>query len=287
MVEHLSYSQLNTATTCGEQYRLQRIIRVPQTPAWALIGGSSVHTATEQRDLSAHGVDVSVESFEDIFERLTLEAEEESGLDRSAFRASGRASNQWPDKENAAWWLANGPAMVNRWTNWVRNVPWNLWVTPHGLPAAELEFNLWLERAQVIIKGFIDRVFVDGDGNLIVVDLKTGASKQSSYRQLGTYKVALKDKWPDQPIKFGAFWDARSGATGAVMPLNEYDIDRVEWQYNALKTMRAEGLFLPAPSNMCGSCSVASWCYEVNGENAGQVRPPWVDIEEWEGGEVA
>ena len=47
---HLSPSQINTLLTCGEQYRLERVVRVPSRPMWAGIGGSTVHKVTEQLD---------------------------------------------------------------------------------------------------------------------------------------------------------------------------------------------------------------------------------------------
>lgn len=50
----LSYSQMETLLSCGEKYRLTKIVQVPEQPAWYLIGGSAVHTATETYDLAKH-----------------------------------------------------------------------------------------------------------------------------------------------------------------------------------------------------------------------------------------
>lgn len=52
-MSHLSYSQVETLLSCGEKYRLTKIVQVPEQPAWYLIGGSAVHTATEAYDLAA------------------------------------------------------------------------------------------------------------------------------------------------------------------------------------------------------------------------------------------
>ena len=281
-MERLSYSQLNSFTTCGESYRLERVIRVPRRPGWALVGGSAVHEITEQNDLREHGVDVPLVTFEEAFERLTAEAEEESGLPRSEFKASGRASKANPNKEDRDWWLAEGPLMVNRWLNWRRSSPWDIWITPQGKPAIELEFDVFVDNDSVDVKMFVDRVFTDG-ASLIVLDLKTGASKQPTARQLGVYKVGILDKWPGLPVRFGTFWDARSGATGPVYPLNEYSLRRLEWQFAALKEARRQNLYLPSPGPMCGSCSVNEHCYEYNPEATARIRPPWVSVEEWEG----
>lgn len=53
MARPLSYSQMETLLSCGEKYRLTKIVGVPEKPAWYLIGGSAVHTATEAYDLAA------------------------------------------------------------------------------------------------------------------------------------------------------------------------------------------------------------------------------------------
>lgn len=282
-MDRLSYSQLNSIVHCGEQYRLERIVRVPQRPAWALLGGSTAHTCTEQRDFAAHGVTVSVESFEDVFARNIADAEDSSGLDRSEFRASGRSSKEWPDKENERWWLVNGPVMVDRWAQFMRNSPWDLWITPDGKPAVEVEFDLILQQADVLLKGYIDRIFqVRGrPTELVVVDIKTGASSPPTPRQLGVYKVAIEDRWPGVTVSWGAFWDARKGITSAPVSLNEYDRTRMEYQFGVVRAMREQGLYLPAPSSMCGSCSVKDHCYEFTQGASASVRPPWVSVEDW------
>lgn len=46
----LSYSGFTTLLDCGEKFRLTRIDMVEEAPAWYLIGGSAVHSATEHYD---------------------------------------------------------------------------------------------------------------------------------------------------------------------------------------------------------------------------------------------
>lgn len=47
---YLSPSQVSSLLTCGEQFRLNRVERVPERPMWASIGGSTVHRVTEILD---------------------------------------------------------------------------------------------------------------------------------------------------------------------------------------------------------------------------------------------
>ncbi len=48
--EHMSPSSINSILTCGEKFRLEKVKRVPSRPMWAGIGGSVVHTLTEELD---------------------------------------------------------------------------------------------------------------------------------------------------------------------------------------------------------------------------------------------
>jgi hypothetical protein len=47
---HISYSQLTTWLDCGWKYYLSRIVQLKEDGSWWLVGGSSVHEATEAFD---------------------------------------------------------------------------------------------------------------------------------------------------------------------------------------------------------------------------------------------
>ena len=49
--EYLSYSQFTTFLSCGEKYRLTRILKLEEDPAWYLVGGSAIHAAADAIDL--------------------------------------------------------------------------------------------------------------------------------------------------------------------------------------------------------------------------------------------
>jgi len=48
---YLSYSQFTTFLSCGEKYRLTRVLKLDEDPAWYLVGGSAVHAAADAIDL--------------------------------------------------------------------------------------------------------------------------------------------------------------------------------------------------------------------------------------------
>ena len=45
---YMSYSRMNSILTCGEQFRLERIHKVPSREHWASIGGNAMHTCIEK-----------------------------------------------------------------------------------------------------------------------------------------------------------------------------------------------------------------------------------------------
>lgn len=254
---HLSYSALNTLTSCGERYRLQRGLKISGVPSWAQVGGSAVHSMTEEYDRDPG----EPCDFETHLHMAVNDQEERSGFPSSEFRATGRASKQYPNKEDRAWWLENGPIFVNNWVTWRQNSPWDLLVH-EGTPAIEVEILL-SDLGGVPNKMYVDRVFVTPDGELVVLDLKTGARKPPPF-QLGQYKVGLEEGIGISPT-WGTYWSARANTTSPAEDLSRFDrewLDELYWRGNQIIT---QGLFLPSPSLDCDWCDVRDWCRAYGG----------------------
>lgn len=47
VVAHRSFSQFTSFVRCGKAYELERVVQVPQSPAWWFVGGSAFHEAVE------------------------------------------------------------------------------------------------------------------------------------------------------------------------------------------------------------------------------------------------
>jgi RecB family exonuclease len=279
---HLSFSQVSNLLQCGERFRLTRVWGIQEQPGWALIGGSAVHEWTELFDKNSLGSGLPVPTFEEVFHRLTLEAETKSGIGRDQFKASGRASKAFPDKETAAWWLQEGPSMCRSWVTFRQNAPLDIWIDPQGKPGIELACRLRVEDGHTEVVMYIDRVMVDQrTGELVVLDLKSGQPVKSD-AQLGDYRIGLEQKYPGTTFRVGCFWYARTGTTSPFFPLNEYSLERAEHKYVQAKRIRDSGIFLANPGMQCGYCSVKDHCYAVGGYRAGEVRPPWVTMTDWE-----
>lgn len=46
----VSYSAFTSWLRCGKSYQLERILGIEGLPAWYFVGGSAVHTVTEEYD---------------------------------------------------------------------------------------------------------------------------------------------------------------------------------------------------------------------------------------------
>lgn len=269
---HISYSQVSTYLTCGEQFRLERVVRAPSRPTWAAVGGSAVHAATEAHDLALFGSGASLSelTFSHHFEIAKAEAVERSGFTPEEWKVTGRASKDWPEKEGERWWLHHGPIFCARWQAWSSNCGWDIWVTDEGVPAIEL--GLQPTFGGILDKMFIDRVFTTSSGDLVVVDLKTGSRTPPSPEQLGDYATGMEQVLGRRP-KYGTFWMARTGGTTTVEELDGHTREAVDHRYSLARKGMEAGVFVAHPSNMCGSCGVRDACYAVAGKDAADYAP--------------
>lgn len=273
MIEHLSHSTVEDYAQCGEKVRLRKIERVPQIPGWALVGGSLVHAVTENLDLQDFGIPPEgPTSFSESFEQTVVDLEIKSGYSRDEWKASGRASKAWPDKENYDFWLENGDTYVNNWRRFVLNSTYQVWIMPDGVPAVELElFGLI---GDVPVKGYCDRIMEDTvTGHLVVVDLKSGSRTPKGPKQLVLYRNLLQRLFGEARLKYGAYYMVRDGILTPPVDVETLDDGRLEHQYADVWQGIKDGRFIPSLSMLCGSCSVRDFCYEYGGEQAASVLP--------------
>ena len=208
-------------------------------------------------------------------------AEAEAAGAGKPWKASGRATKKFPNKEDKLWWMSEGPTMVHNYYNWrMQNQNLKVWLTPDGTPGIELDMSVEIPGG-VIVKGKIDRVFQDENtGQLIIVDLKTG-KPPSSGLQLAVYRLALEAQFGVAP-DYGSYWMGRSGTLDKVWNLNEYPIKMVSRWLRDTKKAIDLGVFIPNMGMLCDYCGVRKHCYafgnnehvpnfedDLNGENNG------------------
>jgi putative RecB family exonuclease len=271
---HLSYSGLSTYKECGEKFRLTRLVKVPEVPGWALIGGSAVHTATENLDRVLMGVEARGPStFIDAFREEIRKRIDSTGIPEEQFKISGKKSVAWPNKEDKEWWIYHGQSFVENYVNWQQRYPGTIWITPDGVPAIEISVDA--NYGGAVVPGYIDRIFEEVDPwtrrkTLRVIDLKAGRTTPTDPLQLAVYAWGLPNLWP-RPV-IGSYFMARDG-----MLVGNYDLTdslrMLQYEFGgAWKAINA-GYFPARQSFMCNYCSVRDFCWAKEGDLSDQVKP--------------
>lgn len=197
------------------------------------------------------------------------DVEEKTGSNPVDWRVGGRATKEYPDKENKLWWDAKGYEMFQNFVTSYNNNKWQIWTTPQGLPAIELGMNC--NFGDVPVKAFADLVFQEGD-ELAVVDLKTGASTPESSMQLGVYASCVEMTFGIRPTK-GYYYSARSATLEPSYGIERWTIPVLTELFTQFdKGIKAE-IFLPNVGMNCRTCGVKDYCYAVGGELA-QIYDP-------------
>ena len=177
-------------------------------------------------------------------------------------RQSSRTTKANPDGENAKWWYENGKTFLANWIAWRNNSQWTIWTTPEGVPGIELVMEL--EIGGIRFKGAIDRIFVTPEGELVILDLKTGSRTPQTDLQLQVYACMMERQFGIRP-SWGCYWMARTGTTSAPTSLAGFTLKKLDEMVALFQKARENNLYLPNFDG-CKMCSLTEYCYWVNGE---------------------
>ena len=207
-------------------------------------------------------------------EELKNRKDQSPSYTQDQYALTGRASKEYGGKKGPEWWADNGPAMIQNWLDWrAEHADWEIWVTPDGNPAIEIELNVKLP-GDIPVKMFIDRVFVLPSGQLAVLDIKSGRLPEFD-EQLGLYACGLEIAYgPQFRPEWGYFWDANKGTHGQPRALSRWTQGLMAQLYTEAAAGIQAGSFLPKPANSCVNwCGVAEYCATVGGSKAAGVDP--------------
>lgn len=252
---YLSFSSLETWLSCGEKYRLTKVIGVARGSAWYLLGGSAVHEATELLD---KGEKDNVQDAWNAAWQTQLDA---LSIPESEVKAGGRKTKDMPYGEDRTWWELNGPGMVSRWQSFADRLRLDGW----EMLAVEAPFEI--EIGDAAIRGYVDRVLVDPNGVTRIVDLKTGKQPPKSNLQLGVYRLGIQQALGID-AEYGHYYMAREGTFTPTAPLTVYTEDLIgTWFAKAKQAIEAE-VFIPHVQMFCSSCEVSKYCVAYKGAEA-------------------
>jgi putative RecB family exonuclease len=270
-VTHTSFSARETLQRCARSYFLKYFAKAPKRPALWSVGGSAVHEATEDYDLLVMAGlkdDFDAEGVWNIHFNLQL----------AEARDKEPNENKWgrSQSEPIEVWRRQGLQFVQSYIDWRERSPWEIWTTPDGQPAIELDISGMLPGCPVEIKAYLDRVFKDPVfDKLWILDLKSGKRPPKSPAQFETYAALLKAKYGVQ-VDMGVPFMNRRGGPGKPYDLSQVSPKEIGDAYGEawaeVQDNAQKGVW-QANTNECFICDVQASCAAVGGPLAPQYDP--------------
>jgi superfamily I DNA/RNA helicase/RecB family exonuclease len=236
-------SSMESALRCGLRWLLERHGGAAPTTVSQLIG-DLVHSAAMLAEQARQDPSVMMEYINGRFDTIELAARWLAGRERD-----------------------RAEAMVDKLVRWLAE-------NPRRLLAIEREFTVRLEGTPPIqLTGRVDRLEVNDQGELVVIDLKTGktttatAAELPEHPQLGAYQVAVEE---------GAFEEGTASGGAALVQLGTSHKDAKEQEQEALRQSEdprwahamvhrtadtiAASTFVAKANDSCRICPVRSSC---------------------------
>lgn len=271
-ITHISYSGRNTLSECPKQYELSYVMGAPQRGAVWFVGGLAVHRATEEWDRAqVTGTKIDLPSVWRTVFNEELDKARERDPEILRWQKAGVKKDNERGEDIPHWFAVLGPSLVESYMAWRSRSAWEIWTTPDGEPAIELDIGGTLPGMDgVQFKGFLDRIFYDRRmDQLHLVDLKTGSRKPESGLQLGVYGAAVQHRY-GIPIPFGAAFMNRHGTLAEPWGLAKYTPEYVGKHFKQVYDAIQAGYFPPKVTRSCSRCGVAAACYANDGPLSAQ-----------------
>jgi putative RecB family exonuclease len=248
----LSPSKVSSFTDCGLAFRFSAIDHLPEPPSVAATRGTLVHAALERlfalephersHERALRCLDDAIVALRDHHEYADLELDAEA---EATFHDEARALLE-------KYFRLEDPSTI----------------TPIGI-----ELKLEVEVGGVRLRGIIDRLELDADGELVVTDYKTGASPSTQHERkrlsgvhiysllceqlLGRRPRTVQLLYLKQPLAITTTPTDRSTrgtrrTLGAVWQAVERACERED--------------FRPQPSRLCDWCAFQAYCPSFGGD---------------------
>lgn len=254
-----SVSQLKNYSRCPEAFRLERIVRprLPARPASWFVGGTAFQSAADDWEKSGRTSD-----FPGDFTRYYL-----AGIDELKERQPDLKMWLKPPRSTVEKDIENRmKAGLEKWIpNYLRYAEtgdWEIWTTPLGDLALEVEFTHEFPNG-VVINGGIDRMLWWPKEEMVTIeDIKTG-NREKDFRQLGLYGFVANYIFGDdlsRPIDDLRYFYAKDGEVSPWEGMSRWTEDYLSTEYGALDTGISNGVFIANPGDHCDMCGVQPWC---------------------------
>lgn len=248
----LSPSRVEKFTTCPLAFRFASIEKLPERPTIHTTRGSLVHRALELA-FARPPHERTAEAF-----RAAL------AVARHEFRSRPELLDLGLDAAQLATFDEECRVLVERYLTME---------DPRGVHPIGLELRLSADVGALSLRGIIDRLDLREDGELVVVDYKTGRAptvnwEQKSLSGVHFYSFLCEQVLGRRPAAIRLMY-LRSGETIEATPTAQstrFITTRTTAVWQAVERACQTGDFRPRPSALCGSCSFQQWCPSFGGD---------------------
>lgn len=256
----LSPSKVSSFTDCALAFRFSAIDRIPQPPTVATVKGTLVHAALE-RLLALAPAD------------RTLEAALVCLADATAALPDDPEWIQLDlDDDAQATFHRDADVLVHNYFDLEDPTA----VEPIGLEL-HVEHDLpFADGSTVLLRGIIDRLERDAQGDLIVSDYKTGKAPAEGYQQsrltgVHIYAFLCEQIYGERPAKVQLLYLGGRPTVVETIPTEQStrQIERkIRSIWSAIETACSRDDFRPKKSPLCSWCSYKPWCPAFGGDPA-------------------
>jgi putative RecB family exonuclease len=248
----LSPSRVSSFTSCPMQFRFASIEKLPEPPGVATTKGTIVHRALELlfvRPPAARTPDALAADM------TTALEEYRTHPDYVGLRLEGDAVARFD---------ADCRALIDKY-----------FAMEDPTTVREIGLELWMEApvGELTLRGIIDRLELDADGELVVTDYKTGRAPSGNFEQKSLagvhfYSFLCEAVFGKRPARIRLMYLA-SGETIETVPSAQsvkFITTRTTAVWSAVERACTTGDFRPRQSKLCDWCSFQRWCPAFGGE---------------------
>jgi putative RecB family exonuclease len=249
---NLSPSRVEAFTSCPLAFRFASIEKLPEPPVAHLTKGSLVHRALEL-----------------LFCRRPADRTVDAGLEALAgaiteYRSDVEFTGLELDDEAEAVFLADAEELVRRYFTME---------DPRRVREIGIELYLEARVGRLTLRGIIDRLELDGDGELVVTDYKTGRPPSVEREQprlsgVHFYAYLCEQVFGRRPARIQLLY--LSTAEIIVARPSEQSIQflprRTAAVWHAVERACEAGDFRPRVGPLCDHCGFKPWCPAWGGD---------------------
>ncbi len=248
----LSPSRVSSFTSCPMQFRFSSVQRLPEPPGVATTRGSVVHRALELLFV----LPAAERTPEALASTLSTALDEYStDPDYVGLRLDDAAATKF---------RADCDKLIERYFDME---------DPTSIRDIGLEVRMAANVGSLELRGIIDRLELDDDGELVVTDYKTGRAPSGNFEQKSLagvhfYSFLCEAVLGKRPAKIRLMY-LSSGETIETTPSAQsvrFIDTRTSAVWKAVERACTTGDFRPNQSRLCDWCSFRQWCPAFGGD---------------------